>query len=143
VGSLVGFFLGSAGWTKALLLVAVSGWLAALAGYGTMLYWRGEYRAARAEVAVLQAKAWVLAEATRSCSAGVDLARETGEAAVRNGAALLAEARRLHGRVPPVVARLEDLLKQKPPARDDGSPADCRDAWLAIEREEQKAGGAR
>lgn len=143
MGALVSFFAGGPARIQALLIIAGFGLAAGLGLLTWGLYWRGEYREAKATVVALQAQGEVLAVAVAACSDGVDNAKKVGDEALRTGAALLVEARRLHADVPRVVGKLEDLMNRKPPARADGAPADCRDAWRAIAEEEQKAGRGR
>lgn len=137
---LIGFFLGGPARVQALLITAG---VAMAAGLGLLtwgLYWRGEYREAQVEITVLQAQTAILADATAACSAGVAEAKKSSDAALRTGAALLAEARKLHGNVPAVVTELRDLISKD--RRPDGSAKDCRDAWREIEDLERKAGRA-
>lgn len=104
------------------------------------LTWKARALESAATAVALEAQAKTLAEATRACSAGVEAAKRAGDSAVRSGAALLAEARRLNRNVPAVVSELRDLMKT--PIRPDGTRKDCTDAWAEIERTEQKAGRA-
>lgn len=93
------------------------------------LYWRGEYREVNAKVVALEAQGNVLAEATRACTAGVDLAKQAGDQAVKDAREMLAEARRLAAGGRKQAAAIEDLLKKPPPPG-----AGCEDAWKEIEK---------
>lgn len=80
-----------------------------------------------------------------ACNAGVAEAKKAAAGAVDTSRKLLAEARRLTAGSRGQVQRIEDLLRQKPPTRADGTAAGCDDAWTEIERiiagQKQKARG--
>lgn len=99
--------------------------------------WRLGQKVERAErerdLALAQGK--VLAEATRSCSAGVDLAKKASDGATALGAKLLDEARRLYAGNRETVASIEAMLKKPPELRPDGKPKTCDDAWDFIEQD--------
>jgi len=79
------------------------------------------------DVAIAQGKALVVA--TEACTAGVARTEKLADEAIAQGRALLAEAQRLKAGSDGQVARLEELLKQKPRPGDD-----CNSAWDKIEK---------
>ncbi len=131
---LLNFFGGSAARLQVLIVGAMAALVVILALTVWGLYWRGEYREAKAALVTLQAQGEILAESVRACSAGVDEAKKTGEAALEDGRKLLAEARRLAAGGRQQAQRLEQLLAQPTPPG-----AGCEDAWKEI----SKARGAR
>jgi len=104
----------------------------AVAGWG--LYWRGEYRELKAAQVVLEDQVKVLAHGVRACNAGVAQAKETAAGVLVTANKLLLDARRAQQERYDSARRLEKLLRQKPPARADGKPAGCDDAWDLIEK---------
>ncbi|TAK45276.1 MAG: hypothetical protein EPO27_10690 [Betaproteobacteria bacterium] len=131
---LLNFFAGSAARLQALLIGAAVALITILALTVWGLYWRGEYREAKAALVMLEAQSKILAESVRACSAGVAEAKKAGEAAIEDGRKLLAEARRLAAGGRQQAERIERLLAQPTPPG-----AGCEDAWKDIE----KARGAR
>ena len=120
---------------KLIALLAVALAFAAITAWG--LYWRGEAREARIAVTALKAQGDVLAKGLEACNRSVAAAEKAGQAAVAQGAQLLAEARRLSAGGKRQADRIEDLLKQPTPAG-----ADCREAWQKIDQD-RKAGAAK
>lgn len=79
-----------------------------------------------------------------ACNAGVAAAERAASAAIDSSRQLLDEAKRLTAGSRGQVQRIEDLLRQKPPALADGRPAGCDEAWAELERlagQKQKARG--
>jgi hypothetical protein len=76
----------------------------------------------------------VVADAARSCSAGVDQAKRAGDAAVAAGDELRAAAKRLNLPLEQTVSRLERLVSG---AMTPEQAADCGWAWQQLETEYQ------
>lgn len=136
MGALVSFFSGPAQ-LKALLAGAAAMVAVCLAAVSVALWYRGEAYQARGERDLAIAQSKVLAQGIAACSAGVAAAHEAAGRAVSQSRQLLAEAQRLHAGGVAQAKRIEELLKQKPPARPDGKPAGCDEAWDRIEQESQ------
>mgnify|MGYP001567300865 CR=1 FL=1 len=130
---LLNFFGGSAARLQALLIGALVAVLvcAGLLVWG--LYWRGEFREAKASIVAFEAQGKILAESVRSCSASVEQGKVLGEQAKKDTRGLLEVAKRLAAGGEQRAGVLEELLKKPPPPG-----AGCEDAWKEI----QKARGA-
>lgn len=130
----LGFLLGGPARLYGLAIgaLALALTLAGLAAWG--LYWRGEAREARAAISVYQAQLAVSADALERCSSSVEEARRVGDAAIAASHKLLAEARRLSAGSRAQAERIEALLRQPVPAKSDGTPAGCEEAWAEIQR---------
>lgn len=114
---------------KAMLAAAVAAALVIMALTVWGLYWRGEYREAKASLVALQAQGEILAASLRDCNANVSEAKRVGEQAVKDMRALVAEARRLSAGGQRQAAAIEELLnKPTPPG------AGCEDAWREVEQ---------
>lgn len=133
MGALLDFFAGGTARIQALLVgaLAMAAVCLALTAYG--LWWRSEAYQARGERDVAIAQARALAAGIEACSAGVAAAQRAALNAVSTGRELLAQAQRLARPAIAEAKRIEELLKQKPPARADGKQAGCDDAWDEIE----------
>lgn len=85
------------------------------------------------ELQRLEDQGRVLVVAVNACAASVENGKRAGDAAIATGQQLLDEARRqaIGGRQ--AVQRIEALIAKKPPARADGKPAGCDEAWDKLE----------
>lgn len=105
------------------------------------LYWRGEYREAKAAVVVYAAQAAVTKEAVERCNAGADQAERVGNAAIAAMRPLVEAAQRASAERGRTAKALEDLARQR---RQPGE--NCDWAWDQIEQARQsinrKAGAA-
>lgn len=137
MGSIVSFFVGGPARIQALLIgaLAVAVVCMGLLVYG--LYWRGEAKAAEGKVIAAVAQGTVLADAVKTCSAGVDAAAKVGAAALDVGAQLLEAERKRTAKDAGLAKSIGDLA-----ARKSAPGEDCRTAWREIEEELKKARAA-
>ena len=132
MGKIVSFFL--AGPTaparlQAMLIAAGAIAIACLSLLIWGLYWRGEYREAKAAVVVLKAQGDVLADKLGTCSAAADQAKRVGDAAIAAMGGLVKQAQDANKDRGKVAANLEELARQ---ARKPGEGCDW--AWDKIEQ---------
>lgn len=132
MSKLIGFFL--AGPTAparitALLAVAAIAAAGVLGLYTWGVYWRGEYREAKASLVALEAQSKILAGEIRACSTAAKETSEAAVAAVAIGEQLLEEAQALNKGGRRTLAKADELLSRTPSAS-----AGCEDAWKAIEK---------
>lgn len=119
---------------KALLIGGAAVLVAGMALLVWGLYWRGEYREAKAAVTVYAGQAAVNAAAANACTASVAQAEKVGSAVLTATAKLLAAARADGQHRARTATALEDL------ARRPRAPGEnCDWAWDQIEQQHRKA----
>ena len=101
------------------------------------LYWRGEYREAKAALTVYAGQAAINKEAAERCSAGAEEAKRVGEAAIAAMGPMVAAARAAAKDRTNTAQTLEELARQK---RQSGEGCDW--AWGEIEQQKRKARAA-
>lgn len=92
------------------------------------LYWRGEYREAKAALTVYATQAAVNKAAVDRCSAGADEAARVGKAAIDSMGPLLESARRARADLDKGAKALDELARRPRAAGED-----CNWAWDQIE----------
>lgn len=112
--------------------IAAGAAMAALLTWG--LYWRGEYREAKAVGVALEAQGQILAAGLTSCNAGADQAKRVGDAAIAATSELLEKGRKLAAPRQKTVERIETII-ERPAKPGEG----CDWAWDQIESDRQKA----
>lgn len=120
------------------LLIGVMGMALVCAGlliYGG--YWHLQATKKDVELVAARAQVAVLAKATETCNAGVEVARKASDAALTHGRQLLDLARKGQAQGAQVASSIEQLAAQRPAAGEG-----CTDAWREIEAAERKARGA-
>lgn len=133
MSKLIGFFLAGPAAPARLQVLLVGALAMALTVAGLTiwgLWWRGEYREAKAALAVYVAQVQVSSAALNACNAGADEARKVGAAAVTAMGRLVAEARKANEPARALAGRLDELAKQP---REPGQGCDW--AWQQIERD--------
>ena len=137
---LLSFFLAgpaAPGRLQILLIGALGVALACLGLFSWGLYWRGEYRDARAALTVAEAQRDVAAAALQRCDAATAHAKAVGDAAVKAMGKMVADAREAQkGREATAIA-IEELARQ---SRQPGEG--CGWAWDQIEQQHRKARSA-
>lgn len=119
---------------KAALVAGAAMAIACLALLVWGLYWRGEYREAKAAVTVYAAQAAINKGAVERCSAGADEVAKLGRAATTAMGVLLAEARRANKDRDERARALDDLAR-----RPRATGEDCSWAWRQIEEQHRAA----
>ena len=136
---LVSFFLAGPAAPARLQVLLLGALGVALACLGLLiwgLYWRGEYRDAKAALQVAQAQNDVLAASLTRCDAAAAHTKAVGDAAVRAMGKLVQQAEEAQkGRTASADA-IEDLARL---ARKAGEG--CSWAWQQIEQQHRKARG--
>jgi hypothetical protein len=109
--------------------------MAALLIWG--LYWRGEYREAKAALTVYAAQAAVNKEAVDRCNAGATEAARVGNAAIASMGPLLEAARRARADLDRGAKALDELARRPRAAGEN-----CDWAWDQVEQQHRKARAA-
>lgn len=141
MGSIVSFFLTgplAPARLQAMLIAAAAVAIACLSLLVWGLYWRGEYREAKATIVVLKAQGDVLADKLATCNAGADNAKRVGDAAIAAMGGLVKQAQDANKDRAKVAGTLEELARQ---GRKAGEGCDW--AWGEIEQQKRKAGAVR
>ncbi len=133
MGSLLSFFGAGGLQLKALIVGAAVMVIACLALTTWALLERSGRLSCEVDRVTLKAQVAVLSDQlTRQTGAVLDH-KAIGEAVQEALRGDLDAIRKAAGRRDPLLQQLADLVKQ-PPARADGKPADCNDAWAEIEK---------
>lgn len=146
MGWLFDFFTGGTGRIQALIYAAIAmlAVCAALSGWALIERARGAQARVEAADARAEAQHWkdqtaVVADAAKACSAGVDQAKRTGDAAVKATGELVAAAARLNAPRLHTIERIETIV-ERPMTSEQA--ADCNWGWDQIEAQPRTKAGA-
>jgi ABC-type transport system involved in cytochrome c biogenesis permease subunit len=140
MGKLVSFFIAGPTAPARLQLLLIAAAAVAIACMSLLiwgLYWRGEYREAKAAVTALAAQGQVLADKVETCSAAATETKRVGDAAIAAMGGLVAEAKKVHKDRTTTAQSLEEIARRTRTAGEG-----CDWAWQQIEQQKRKARAA-